>query len=66
MTNVFYNGYPVHKTNAWLGGIFFHEGIAAFTDIEEGIRFASMFYLKYEVLEAEKKSKKKVGKVDGE
>lgn len=61
MVKVFYNGYPVLRTNAWLGGVLFADGIAEFENIEEGIKFAEMFYLKYEVIE-KKATKKKVKK----
>lgn len=66
MVKVCYNGYPVLKINAWLGGVLFTEGVAEFENIEEGIKFAEMFYLKYEVVEpvAEKKATKKKVKKD--
>lgn len=66
MVKVFYNGYPVLRINAWLGGVLFTDGVAEFENIEEGIKFAEMFYLKYEEVEpvAEKKATKKKVKKD--
>lgn len=46
------------KTNAWLGGQLFIGGVCEFTDVEEGVKFASMLHLKYEVIEIEKPAKK--------
>lgn len=43
--------YP-SRSNAFLGGEFFSEGIKEFADNEAGIKFANMFHLKYEVVEA--------------
>lgn len=50
MVKVFYG----FRTNARLGGVMFYDGVAEFEDIEEGIRFAEMFYKKYEIVEATK------------
>ncbi|GAB6153731.1 hypothetical protein JCM17380_24810 [Desulfosporosinus burensis] len=59
MVKVFYGC----KTNAWLGGVLFLDGIHVFTSDVEGIRFAEMFHRKYEVVEEVKPvTKKKVNK----
>lgn len=42
------------RTNAYLGGVLFIDGVAEFEDDAEGIRFAEMFYKKYEIVEADK------------
>lgn len=52
------------KINAILGGVMFYEGIAEFDNDAEGIRFAEMFYRKYEVIEEAKKPAKKRVKKD--
>ncbi|MPN29014.1 hypothetical protein SDC9_176462 [bioreactor metagenome] len=50
MVKVFYGS----KMNAFLGGVFFHEGVAEFADDKKGIEFANRYYRKYEVEEIEK------------
>lgn len=55
MVKVFYG----FKTNAYLGGVLFRNGIAEFEVDSEGIRFAEMFYKKYEVVEEEKPATKR-------
>jgi hypothetical protein len=45
MVKVFYNG----KTNAWLAGVLFSDGIAKFEDDVQGVAFAEQFYLKFEL-----------------
>ena len=47
------------KTNAFLGGELFLEGIKEFKNDEEGIEFASRYYLKYEIVEVKAKAVKK-------
>lgn len=52
-----------YKINAYLGGVLFVDGIHEFVKDEEGIRFAEMFYRKYEIVE-KKVTKKKVKTVE--
>lgn len=56
MVKVFYKW----KTNAYLGGVMFLDGVAEFEDDAEGLEFATIMYLKYEVIEV--KAKKVVKK----
>ena len=51
-----------NKMNARLGGEMFYMGVAEFENIEEGIKFAEMYYLKYEVVEVEKPKRKRAVK----
>lgn len=46
------------KTNAYLGGVLFTDGLAEFANDKEGIDFATRYYLKYEVIKANKPVKK--------
>lgn len=50
MVRVFYGS----RINATLGGIMFYSGIAEFENDEAGIKFANMFYRKYEVVKVDK------------
>ncbi|MCW6094553.1 hypothetical protein LAV60_15385 [Clostridium sporogenes] len=54
MVKIFYG----FKTNAYLGGVLFIDGLAEFQDDKEGIDFANRYYLKYEVIKADKPVKK--------
>lgn len=61
MVRVFYG----QKMNAVLGGVLFIDGIKDFSNDKEGIRFAEMFYRKYEIVKEDKPkapAKKKVKK----
>lgn len=51
------------KTNAILGGVMFHEGVAEFDNDAEGILFAEMFHRKYEII-TKAPAKKKADKVE--
>ncbi|URZ16865.1 hypothetical protein [Clostridium felsineum] len=53
MVKVYYG----QTMNAFLGGVMFYDGYAEFEDKEEGVRFANMYYLQYEVIEPEPKKK---------
>lgn len=61
MVRVFYSG-KLGKTNAWLGGVLFRQGVAEFENNDEGILFAKRFYKEYEIVELEPKIKKEVKK----
>lgn len=52
-----------YKINAYLGGVLFIDGVHVFEKDEEGIKFAEMFYRKYEIVE-KKVAKKKVKTVE--
>lgn len=66
MIKIFYRGYPKLKPNTWLGGKLFIGGVCTLDNIEDGIYFANLFHLKYEVIEEKepKKSTKKTKKVN--
>lgn len=55
MIKVFYNGYPYSRPNAWLGGRLFIDGVCEIENKEEGIYYADLFRLKYDVVEVEPK-----------
>jgi hypothetical protein len=51
VVRVFYRGYPHVKTTAWLAGQLFTDGVTEFDFNVDGIRFADMFHLSYEVIQ---------------
>lgn len=65
MVKVFYNGYPYSKPNTWLGGRLFLEGLCEIENDEDGLYYADLFRLKYEVInqEPKKAAKPKTKKV---